>query len=297
MEDLSLLGGMALFVEVARTGSFTDAARNLGVPTATLSRRIAAMEREFCVCLFHRNTRYVQLTDAGLRYFERCGVLVDEARLAHESLREVSALPSGLVRITMPVDLGVHYIGPLLSEFAQRYPEVSFECDLSPRYTDLVHERIHVAIRMGMVTDERVVARRIAEVQLGLYAAPDYLAARGTPLAPAELARHECILIGAPQTLSLWRLSNGAEQAEVNVGGRFGVNNMSMMRCMAERGHGIALLPYNLGSEALASRSLCQVLPDWYIGPTAIFAVTPSRHVTASVRCLLDFLEARLRLS
>jgi DNA-binding transcriptional LysR family regulator len=93
--------------------------------------------------------------------------------------------------------------------------------------------------------------------------------------------------VAAPQTVSLWRLSNGAEQAEVNVGGRFGVNNISMMRCMAGRGHGIALLPH----------SLCQVLPDWYIGPTAIFAVTPSRHVTASLRSLLDFLEARLRLS
>ena len=113
MSDLSALHDMTLFVEVARTANFSRASGNLGVPGATLSRRIAAMERKFGVRLFDRTTRRVELTDAGRRYFERCAHLVDEARLAQEALRDTTAQPSGHVRLSMPVDLGVTVIGPL----------------------------------------------------------------------------------------------------------------------------------------------------------------------------------------
>jgi len=165
MGDLSALHDMTLFVEVARTGNFSRASRNLGVPGATLSRRIAAMEREFGVRLFDRTTRRVELTDAGRRYFERCAHLVDEARLAQEALRESAALPSGHVRVSMPVDLGVFVIGPLLPEFARQFPGISFDLDLSPRHTDLVGEHVDVAIRLGGVKDEQLVARRIGAVE------------------------------------------------------------------------------------------------------------------------------------
>jgi DNA-binding transcriptional LysR family regulator len=127
MSDLSALHNMTLFVEVARTASFSRASRNLGVPGATLSRRIAAMERTFGVLLFNRTTRRVVLTEAGRRYFERCGHLVDEARQAQEALRETAAQPTGLVRLSMPVDLGVAVVGPLLTEFSRQFPGISFD--------------------------------------------------------------------------------------------------------------------------------------------------------------------------
>ena len=165
MGDLSVLHDMTLFVAVARTGNFSRAGAYLGVPGATLSRRIAAMEREFGVRLFDRTTRRVELTDAGRRYFERCAHLVDEARLAQEALRESAALPSGHVRVSMPVDLGVFVIGPLLPEFARQFPGISFDLDLSPRHTDLVGEHVDVAIRLGGVKDEQLVARRIGAVE------------------------------------------------------------------------------------------------------------------------------------
>src|SRR5471032_2239519 len=112
MDKHSPLLGMSLFVEVARTGNFSRAGDNLGMPVATLSRRIGAMERAFGVRLFDRSTRHVELTEAGRRYFERCAHLVDEARLAQESLFEVASRPAGHIRISLPVDLGTHYIGP-----------------------------------------------------------------------------------------------------------------------------------------------------------------------------------------
>ena len=144
MSDLSALHDMTLFVEVARTKNFSAAGRRLGVPAATLSRRIAAMEREFGVRLFDRTTRRVELTEAGARYFERCAHLADEARLAQESLRETATRPGGHLRVSMPVDLGVYMVGPLLPEFTRQFPGITLDLDLSSRHAD----HVDVAIRL-----------------------------------------------------------------------------------------------------------------------------------------------------
>ena len=294
MGDLSALHDMTLFVEVARTASFSRASRNLGVPGATLSRRIAAMEREFGVRLFDRTTRRVELTEAGRRYFERCGHLVDEARLAQEALRESVALPSGHVRISMPVDLGVSVVGPLLTEFARQFPGISFDLDLSPRKTDLVGEHVDLAIRLGTVKDDKLVARRIGHIDQQLFASPAYLDLRGTPTQPADLVEHECILLRGTQRHALWQLQGDADMAEVVVRGRFMVNNVGLMRVLAERGMGIAVLDPSLVREPLAQGRLLQVLPEWTAPRLPMHAVMSSRMQPASVRALLDFLVARL---
>lgn len=295
MGDLSVLHDMLLFVEVARTASFSRASRNLSVPGATLSRRIAAMEREFGVRLFDRTTRRVELTEAGRRYFERCGPLVDDARLAREALRETSAQPSGHVRISMPVDLGVTVVGPLLSDFAHQYPDISFDLDLSPKNMDLVGDQIDVAIRLGAVKNEALVARRIGSVDQRLFASPAYLTLHGDLAEPADLVRHECILLRGPQRQALWRLQGDADEtAEVVVRGRFMVNNVSLMRVLAERGMGIAVLDPSLVRELLDSGRLLPVLPGWSAPRLPLHAVMSSRLQPASVRVLLDFLAARL---
>ena len=294
MGELSALHDMTLFVEVARTTSFSRASRNLGVPGATLSRRIAAMEREFGVRLFDRNTRRVELTEAGRRYLERCGHLVDEARLAQEVLRETAAQPSGHVRISMPVDLGVTVIGPLLTDFARQFPGISFDLDLSPRNTDLVGEHVDVAIRLGTVKNEALVARRIGHVDQRLFASPAYLALRGRPTQPVDLVEHECILLRGVQRQALWRLQGDSDAAEVLVRGRFMVNNVGLMRVLAERGMGIAVLDPSLVREPLANGRLLQVLPEWAAPRLPIHAVMSSRMQPASVRALLDFLVTRL---
>ncbi len=294
MSDLSALHDMTLFVEVARTASFSRASRNLHVPGATLSRRIAAMEREFGVRLFDRTTRRVELTEAGRRYFERCGHLVDEARSAQEALRETAVQPSGHVRVSMPVDLGVVVIGPLLTEFARQFPGISFDLDLSPNKTDLVGDHIDVAIRLGSVKDDKLVARRIGSVDQRLFAAPSYLALRVRPKQPADLVEHECILHRGAKQQALWRLQGDTDVAEVLVRGRFMANNVSLMRVLAERGMGIAMLDPSLVREPLAQGRLLQVLPEWAAPRLAMHAVMSTRMQPASVRALLDFLVARL---
>lgn len=294
MSDLSALHDMTLFVEVARARNFSVAGRSLGVPVATLSRRIAAMEREFGVRLFDRTTRRVELTEAGARYFERCAHLADEARLAQASLRDTARKPGGHLRVSMPVDLGVYVVGPLLPEFARQFPAITFDLDLSSRNADLVGDHVDIAIRLGDMKGDPLVARRLGLVERAPFASPVYLDLRGAPAQPADLAAHDCLLVRPSRRAASWRLERGDEVVDVAVSGRVTVNNQGLMRLLAERGLGIGLLTPDLAREALASGRLVRVLPGWTMAPMPIHAVTSSRLLTAGAKAFIEFLRARL---
>ena len=294
MSDLSALHDMTLFVEVARAKNFSAAGRHLDVPVATLSRRIAAMEREFGVRLFDRTTRRVELTEAGARYFERCAHLADEARLAQEALRETATRPGGHLRVSMPVDLGVHVIGPLLPEFARQFPGITLDLDLSSRNTDLVGDHRDVAIRLGEVKGDQLVARRIGVAERALFASPTYLDLRGTPAHPRDLAVHEGLLLRAPRMQARWTLERDGEAVDVTVRGRVMANNHGLLRVLAERGLGIAALTPELVRDALAGGRLVRVLPHWAMAPLPVHAVTSSRLQPASVKAFVAFLADRL---
>lgn len=294
MEHLAVLHDMALFVEVARTGNFSRAATRLGVPGATLSRRIANLERALGVRLFDRTTRRVELSDAGQRYFARCAHLVDEALLAQQVLRDSAVAPTGHVRVTMPVDLGVFVIGPLLPEFARQFPGISFDLDLSPRHSDLVREHVDLAIRLGQVTHDSAVTRRIDTIAQALFAAPAYLERYGRPAEPADLARHECIVVRHSKPHAQWTLVRDGQPVTVGVHGRFMLNNQGLMRVLTERGMGIGALAPVLVREAVAQGRLEPLLSEWALPALPIQAVTASRLQVASVKALVDFLAARL---
>ena len=296
MDDLSVLHDMTLFVEVARTGSFSRASAHLGVPAATLSRRIAAMERKFALRLFDRTTRRVELTDAGRRYFERCGDLVDQARLAQEALRDFAAGPTGHVRVSMPVDMGVNHVGPLLPEFTRRFPGISLELDLSPSHRDLVGDHVDVALRIGIVKGDQLVVRRIGTVEMLMFAAPTYLARHGEPQQPADLVEHECLSLPAPGREARWCLLRDGTVMEVTVRGRLAANNMGLMRLLAEHGLGIAVLSHVLARDAVNQGRLVPVLQGWTLPSLPVHAVMSSRLQPASVRTFVDFLAARLSL-
>ncbi len=298
LDQPALLLNMMLFVEVARKGNFSRASEALGVPGATLSRRIAAMERDLGVRLFERTTRHVQLTEVGRRYLERCGPLVDEARLAQQSLREHATRPVGKLRVSMPVDLGVTVIGPLLPDFARQYPGITLDLDLSSRSVDLVADQIDVAIRLGRVLDEKLVAKRLGAVQMALFASPVYIELRGQPKHPEDLIHHECVVIRSAEAKTIWHLENSAGSlSKVSVSGRFKLNNQSLMRELAERAMGITPLALSLVGQALVQGRLVPVLPDWHMLPIPIHALTTSRLQSASVRALVDFLATKLALS
>ncbi len=206
---MELLNDMALFVEVAKTLSFRRAAVAAGVPNSTLSRRIGALEKAIGLRLLHRTTRTVQLTEAGLIYYERSRRIVEEARMAHEQLGELLAQPSGVLRASLPVDFATIFMAPLIEEFARRYPGIAFDIDLTPRRVDLIREPFDVAIRMGELTDSTLIARLLARLAVGVYASPRYLKVSGEPKRPTDLAQHDCL--GFPKA-GKWVLHRGASR-------------------------------------------------------------------------------------
>jgi DNA-binding transcriptional LysR family regulator len=288
---VELLNDMALFVEVAKAKGFRGAAEILGMPNSTLSRRISALEKAIGLRLLHRTTRKVELTEAGQIYFERCKRIVDEARLAHEQLGEMLAQPSGVLRVSLPVDFAITYLAPLIAEFADLYPGITFDLDLTSRRVDLVSEPFDVAIRMGESENSQLIARPLAALTSHLYASPRYLKASGMPLAPGDLERHQCLGILKP---GAWTLNDGSHTLSIKVGGRFIANNVGLLRRLAACDQGIVLLPEEIVADEVAARQLCRVLPQWSGTPMAIYAITETRLLPAKTQRFIEFLRMRL---
>jgi len=294
VNNLSSLRDMALFVEVARLGSFSKASASLNVPMATLSRRINSLEKEFGIRLFNRSTRNIQLTELGLRYFERCEHIVDEARLAQESLRDASEKPVGHIKITMPVDLGVHVIGPFLPEFSRRYPDIFLDIDLSARNSDLISDKVDIAIRLGMIQDELLIVRQIGSIDLMLYASPAYLDLHGRPTQPQELQQHSCLVAGGSDGNLTWQLESAGAIVSVQVAGIIKANNLGLLKLLAERDMGIVRVAPFLVRDSLNIGRLEPVLPDWSCRNLPVNAVMNSRLKPAAVTTFLEFIQPKL---
>lgn len=288
---MELLNDMALFVEVVKAKGFRSAAEAMGVPNSTLSRRISALEKAIGLRLLHRTTRKIELTEAGQIYFERCKRIVDEARLAHEQLGDMLAQPSGVLRVSFPVDFAVTYLAPLIAEFANLYPGITFDFDLTSRRVDLVSEPFDVAIRMGESDDSQLIARQLAQLTPRLYASPGYLQRAGEPTKPAELARHECVGI---LKAGSWTLHDGKRNATVSIGGRFTLNSVGMIRRLATLDMGIILVPEEVVTDELASGKLRRILPTWHGTPTPVYAMTETRLLPAKTQRFIEFLRERL---
>jgi len=295
---VELLSYMRLFVEVARTKSFRGAAESLDMPNSTLSRHISELEKTIGLQLLHRSTRKVELTAAGEVYFKRCQSIVEEARIAHESLLDVVERPSGTLRVSMPVDLATGYLAPILSEFAKAYPLISFEFDLTPRRVDLQSDPFDLAIRIGLppTTPSTLVARQIAVLQRYLYASPDYLKAAAPLTHPDDLTNHVlCIGQGATSQEEVWRtFYRGEEVVNVMTATRFRMNSVGLSRALAKSGVGIAALDTELAREDVASGRLRRVLPDWSLAPVQVHAITDTRLLPARTRLFIDFIKSRL---
>jgi DNA-binding transcriptional LysR family regulator len=291
---MELLNDMALFVEVVKARSFRAAAERLDMPNSTLSRRIALLEKEIGLRLLNRTTRKIELTEAGQIYFERSKRIVDEARLAHEQLGEMLAQPSGVLRVSLPVDFTTTYLAPLIAEFAVAYPGITFEFDLTPRRVDLVSEPFDLAIRMGESEPSQLIARPLARLSANLYASPRYLEANGEPKEPSDLARHQCLYILKGTT---WTLHKGTRTKEITVGGRFQLNNVGMIKSLATLGMGIAFLPKEIVADELNSGRLRHILPQWQGSTHTVYAITETRLLPAKTQRFIEFLRERLSKS
>ncbi len=284
---MEIFKNMHLFVEVAKASSFRRAGDVLEMPPSTVSRRIADLERDLGLRLFNRSTRRVDLTEGGRLYFDNCKRIIEEAELAHQALTDLQTQPSGVLRVSMPVDFSVIYLSPLLADFARRHPQIQFELDLSPNQADLMGEGVDMAIRMGPPKDTSLIARPIAQLNTLLVASPSYLQSRSAPQTPADLTGHDCLRMkDAP-----WSLVHLHGRTEVvSVGGTFIANNRGLLHQLALRGQGIAITAQDWVQDDLASQRLVRVLPEWSPPVVQAYALTTTRLLPAKVRLFLDFL-------
>jgi DNA-binding transcriptional LysR family regulator len=291
---MELLRDMALFVEVAKTKSFSKAAAVLGIPNSSLSRRITELEKTVGLRLFNRTTRRTELTDAGQIYYERCKIIVEEAQIAHEQLQDIAQLPTGNLRVSLSVDFGLFYLAPLLAEFTERYPNIYLDLDLSPKRADLLSEPLDLAIRMGELPDSTLYARRIGLKQLHLYAAPQYLANTGGITHPDDLQQHACISFRTTASEPVWTLNHGEETVTVKLNARLTMNNMGMVQRVAVLGLGIAMISDDMACSEVQSGRLLPILPEWSLPAVPIYAVTTSRLLPAKIRVFIEFLMNKL---
>lgn len=291
------LAALEAFAAVVETGGFSPAARWLGRSTAAVSRQVGDLERRLGVRLLTRTTRRVQPTDPGLAYYERCRQILDELTDADALAASEAVEPSGRLRVSAPVSFAVHRLGTLVPDYQALHPRVEVHLDLTDRRVDLVAEGYDIAIRVGGVVDQSLLARGIGTSRLLLCAAPGYAAAHGLPATPAELADHECLLYtqGTEGRQQVWSLQRGGETARVRVQGGFAANNGDILQRAAMAGRGILMQPDFIARPAMARGDLVPVLPDWDAGPLAIQAVYTQRsHLSARIRTFLDFLDEYL---
>ncbi|MCC8391360.1 LysR family transcriptional regulator [Paraburkholderia sp. MMS20-SJTR3] len=289
-ERLDLLD-VALFVRAALLANVSAAGREFGLSAAVASARLAQLEKLLGARLLHRTTRRISLTQDGEVFMTHASALLDAAGAARASVGRARAEPQGRLRVSMPSSFGRQHVSPVISEFLRRYPGVSVDLRLTDQVVDLVDAGIDVAIRVGMLKDSSLVARRLAVNRRVLCASPAYLAARGTPHHPAELARHECIVLADQRD---WRFVTPAGTLDVRVGGRLVADNGEVIRDALLAGFGIALKSTWDVARHLRSGELVSVLDSYPLADdVAIWAVYPSRaFVPPRTLAFIDFLAA-----
>ncbi len=288
-----LLKDMDLFVEVARRQSFTRAADALGMPLSSLSRRMRDFEQSLGIQLINRSTRRLELTPIGQEYFLECERIVADAAGAHERLVARRGELKGRLRLSLTPDFGAIVFRPLLAEFATSHPEVSFDLDLTPGFVDLIAGNIDVAVRFGNPADSGLTMRFLGVIRHGLYATPRYLAQRGTPLSPDELATHTGIVIRHASKTSKRIITRDGRPSEVILNERFSSNHLSMILNLALMDFGICILPEVMARSHVQSGALKALLDDWKSPDVPVVALTATKLLPARVRAFLEFLVAR----
>jgi DNA-binding transcriptional LysR family regulator len=285
---------MAFFSLLARCGSFSAAAREQGVSTPAVSKRLAQMEARLGVRLLNRTTRRIGLTPEGETYLLHARRILAEIDDMEQLVSRTHGTPQGLLRVNATLGFGRSHIAPLIAAFVQRHPQVQVQLQLSVDPPPLDQDAFDVCIRFGEPPDARVIARRIAPNRRLLCAAPAYLARHGTPKAPSDLARHDCIGIRqGGEAYGTWRLSQGRKVETVKVRGALSTNDGEIAVNWALAGLGIVMRAEWDVARYLASGRLRQVLEHWQTPPADIHAVYPERHQGAArVRAFVDFLAA-----
>jgi len=279
MENSSMahLDSVVVFVRVAQFESITRAARSLGMPISTVSRRLSLLESGLGVSLLRRTTRRVTLTAQGRDYFSQCQEPLNLLQEAERVLTQAQKRPEGLLRITFPVTLNREPFLDFLSDFLKDHARIRVELLMTNLLLDLIAENVDVAIRFGELRDSSLVARRLGKIVFYVVAAPGYLKTRTVPREPADLKSHDCVTFNAKNNERDWDLVGGRRKVTVRVSGSVSSRDINWVNAFVHRGHGVGLLPSTYCDEGIAQGRLIRLLPKWTSSPIPVFAVYPSR--------------------
>ena len=289
------MASMAAFTKVVGAGSFSAAAREMQVSQALVSKQIQELESWLGARLLNRTTRRLSLTEVGTAFYERASRILEAVEEAKGAAGALQTVPRGRLRINAPVSFGLLHLAPAVTDFLQRFPDVSVELLVNDRLVDLLEGEFDAGVRIGRLRDSSLIARRIAPIRLVVCAAPEYLARRGTPRTPEDLRQHDCLEYTYFESRGSWRLLNpDRKELVVPVSGRYLANNGDVLRTTAIAGGGIVLLPTFIVGEDLRAGRLVRLLPDHPPPEQGLHVLyPPGRHLSAKVRSFVDFLVAR----
>lgn len=290
------LADLRVFCQVARRSSFVAAATELGTSPAYISKRVSDLERALGVTLFHRTTRRVKISDAGEAAYAWAKKVLEAADGLNDSVMRPDTRLSGTLRISASLRLGRNHLSPILAELHRTHPDLDVWLELMDRRVDLLAEGFDIDVRMGEVNEPHLVPHLIVESSRVLFASPAYLARRGTPKTPGDLANHNCLLYRERhQTFGVWRLQGPGGTESIKVTGPIGSNHSDIVFNWALDGHGIILLAGWDIAQALQSGRLVRVLPQ-YRQEANVWAVTAARLQTSPrLQACMQFIVGHLR--
>jgi len=284
------LKSMVVFAHIVEQGSLNSAAKHLGLSRASVSYHLKKLESQLDVKLLNRTTRSMNLTQAGTAYYQRCQVIARQANAANQQIEDLKNEPSGLLKITCPVNVGLQNIVPALNEFRRLYPKIELDVMLSDEVINIMQEGIDLAIRGAPLPDSGLQASKLATLSTCLCGSPAYFEQHGRPAKPSELSSHDWVLYKL--TSSVLELSKGSRSFSINMQGGVSTNNAAARTAFVEGGHGLARIPTYDAYPKITAGTLESVMDDYTLKDINIYGVYPPGTAnTKKLRLLLNYLQ------
>ncbi len=303
MDELKRIG---VFTRVVETKSFSEAARQLGVAKSAVSKQIAQLEKEVGVRLLNRTTRSLSLTEAGEIFYRHSADIVNRTQIALSELREYQNQPTGTLRISCPVDFGAQHLVPVIKQVRALYPLLKIDLLLEDRVINMVEDGVDLAIRIGWLQESNLVAKKICETPVIVFASPEYLAQKGIPKIPQDLQQHDWISLSLFSSPLTWQFEKkgqkqsaqkhniqkqNVQKQKVQMHSQLKSNSVAAVVALAKSGQGISALSKFVVQDYIDQGLLQPLLTDYELEASGIYAVYPHReHVPPKVRIFIDFL-------
>lgn len=290
--ELNRIGDIAAFVAAVDSGSYTRASSSVGLSRSAIGKSITRLEAQLGVRLLNRTTRQLSLTEEGRIMYDRCKQILEDLEEVDATMALRREKPTGTLRLTAPLSLGQRHILPVIDRFLKKWPELRADIVFSDRYVDLIEEGFDIAIRIGEPKDDsRILTRTIATQHMVTCASPEYLALRGVPVVPEDLARHDTIFFRSADKRRVWRYQTPEGYYLYDGPGRMDIDSSEAMLSSAIAGFGIIQLPDYLAYQSLERGELTAILTEFKVDPEPVRIIYPSkRHLSPRIRGFVDMI-------